>query len=64
MNNELIEQELAYLLVVYATELLEGMTHPEDLDASICAVLASALEIASNKKLRPIDEIFDYSKPL
>lgn len=64
MNNELIEQELAYLLTVHATELLEGMTHLDDLDAAVCAVLARAMEVASNKKLKPIDEIFDYSKPL
>ena len=61
MNNELIEQEMAYLLTVQATEMLEGMSHPGDLDAAVCAVLARALEIASNKKLRPIDEIFNYS---
>lgn len=61
MNNELIEQEMAYLLTVQATDMLEGMSHPDDLDAAVCAVLARALEIASDKKLRPIDEIFDYS---
>ena len=61
MNNELIEQEMAYLLTVQATDMLEGMSHPSDLDAAVCAVLARALEIASDKKLRPIDEIFDYS---
>lgn len=61
MNNELIEQEMAYLLTVQATDMLEGMSHPGDLDAAVCAVLARALEIASDKKLRPIDEIFDYS---
>jgi len=64
MNNELIEQELAYLLTVHATEMLEGMTHPDDLDAAVCAVLARAMEVASNKKLRPIDEIFQATKPL
>lgn len=61
MNNELIEQEMAYLLTVQTTDMLEGMSHPDDLDAAVCAVLARALEIASDKKLRPIDEIFDYS---
>jgi hypothetical protein len=59
MNYELIEEELAYLLVVHATELLEGLVqNPGDLDAAICATLARAMEVASNKKLKPIDEIF------
>jgi len=37
---------------------LETQVQHEDLDAAIIAVLALALELASHKKLRSIDEIF------
>ena len=65
MNTHLIEEEIAYLLVVHAAEHMENtVENPEDLDAAICAVLARALEIASNRKLKPIYEIFETTKPV
>lgn len=65
MNTQIIEEEVAYLMVVQATNYLEGVVqNPEDLDAAICAVLARALEVASNRTLKPIYEIFEATQPV
>lgn len=52
------EQQLAYELIVQATDRLEPVLHPEDLEAGIVAALATALEIASQRKLKEIHEIY------
>ena len=65
MNTQLIEEEIAYLLVIHATDHMENVTqNPEDLDAAVCAVLARALEVASNRTLKPLYEIFEATQPL
>ena len=58
-----LETELAYELIVQVTERLEHRMHPEDLKAGIVAALATALEIASKRKLKEIHEIYE-AKPI
>lgn len=58
MNPTIYEQTLAYELISHAIEGLEYVTHPDDLEAAVVATLATAIEIATKRKLRPIDEIF------
>lgn len=53
-----IEKQLAYELIVQAIDRLELVLHPEDLEAGIVAALATALEIASQRKLKEIHEIY------
>jgi hypothetical protein len=54
----LLETDLAWELIVYATDRLEPILHPEDLEAAIIASLASSLEIASGKQLKELHEIY------
>lgn len=58
MNLQHLEYEVAYELVAIAVGIMEHHHDPEDLEAAVCAVLASALEIASERRLRPINELF------
>lgn len=58
MNLQHLEFETAYELVAIAVGIMEIHHEPEDLEAAVVAVLASALEIAKEKKLRPLDELF------
>ena len=53
-----IEKELAYELIVQATDRLEQYLHPHDLEAGIVAALATALEIASKRQLKELHEIY------
>jgi hypothetical protein len=53
-----IEATIAWTLIDQAVDQLETQVQHEDLDAAIIAVLALAIELASHKKLKPIDEIF------
>ena len=62
MNNENLEQQLAMDLIFLATDTLEGVVDYEDLDAAIVAALARALEFASDRKLKPLDQIFDLKQ--
>ena len=39
-------------------KIMELHHESEDIDAAVVAVLASALEIASQRNLRPINELF------
>jgi len=52
------ENELAYELIVQATDRLEPLLHPEDLEAGIVAALAVAMEIASKRTLKELHEIY------
>ena len=54
----IIEHQLAYELIVQATDRLEPLLHLEDLEAGIVAALASALEIASKRQLKELHEIY------
>jgi len=58
MNIEKREQDAAFQLVSTAIELLEDYVDEDDFDAAVVAVLACALEKASGKKLKPLDEVF------
>lgn len=58
MNLQRLEFEVAYELVAIAVGMLELHHEEQDIDAAVVAALASALEIASNRNLRPIDELF------
>lgn len=58
MNLQHLEYEAAYELVAIAIGIMELHHEPEDIDAAVVAVLASALEIASQRNLRPINELF------
>jgi hypothetical protein len=53
------EHQLAYELIVQATDRLEPMLNPEDLEAGIVAALATAIEIASRRKLKELHEIYE-----
>lgn len=61
MNHDLIELEQAYDLVLEATDRLWDV-EPEDMNAAVVALLARAIEVASNRKLRSLDEIFQNTR--
>lgn len=58
MRHETHEVALAYELIVQATDRLEPMLDPDDLEAGIVAALATALEIASKRQLKELHEIY------
>lgn len=58
MSPQHLEFELAYDLIVQATDRLEPTTHPDDLEPAIIAALATALEIASQRPLKELNEIY------
>ena len=59
--NDTTEHSIAWQLVLEATDRLLDVVEPIDLDASVCAVLARALEVASGRKLKPIYELYENS---
>ena len=61
MNNAQYQEEhLAHLLVVTISDYVTEYLEEGDWDAAICAVLASALEIASGKKLKPLEQLWTF----
>ena len=58
MNPNIFEHQLAYELIVQATDRLEPVMRPDDLEAAIVAALATALQIASKRKLKELHEIY------
>lgn len=58
MRHQTHEIALAYELIVQATDRLEPLMNPEDLEAGIVASLATALEIASHRQLKELNEIY------
>ena len=58
MSHQTCEFELAYELIVQATDRLEPLLGTEDLEAGIVAALATALEIASKRRLKELHEIY------
>ena len=58
MNPNIFEHQLAYELIVQATDRLEPLMSPDDLEAAIVAALATALQIASKRKLKELHEIY------
>jgi len=63
MSRQTHEIALAYELIVQAIDRLEPLLDPDDLEAGIVAALATALEIASKKKLKDLNEIYQ-TKPV
>ena len=57
-NHTLIEYQIAWELIAAAADQLELHIDFEDLDAAIIATLATAIELASQRKLKPIHEIY------
>lgn len=57
-RNQDLEFELAYELIAQATDRLEPTMHPDDLEPAIIAALATALEIAKQRPLKELHEIF------
>lgn len=53
-----IEFETAYELVAIAAGIMEFHHDEDDVHAAVQAVMATALEIASQKRLKPMEEIF------
>ena len=62
MSPQHLEFDTAYELISLATEKLEPTTHPEDLDAAVVAVLITAVETATGRLLKPIDQLFLEAK--
>lgn len=58
MNKQRLEFEVAYELVGIATDIMESHHEEGDIEAAIQAVFATALEIASRKSLKSMEEIF------
>lgn len=53
-----IEEVLAYELIVQATDRLSQHLEEEDWEAAIVATLIRSVEVASGRKVRPIEQIF------
>ena len=53
------EETAAMMLIAQAIELLETHYADDDMDAAVMAVLARALELASNRPLKAIEELYD-----
>ena len=53
-----IEEVLAYELIVQATDRLSQHLHEEDLEAAIVGALIRSVEVASGRKVRPIEQVF------
>jgi hypothetical protein len=62
MSPQHLEFNTAYELIAYATEKLEPHTLVEDLDAAVVAVLITAIETATYRQLKPIDQLFMEKK--
>ena len=58
MRHQTHEIALAYELIVQATDRLEPLLDQDDLEAGIVAALATALEIASKRRLKELHEIY------
>ncbi len=57
-NHTLIEAQIAWELIAATADQLELYVDIDDLDAAIIATLATALELASQRRLKPIYEIY------
>jgi hypothetical protein len=62
MSPQHLEFNTAYELIAYATEKLEPHTLAEDLDAAVVATLVTAIETATGRLLKPIDQLFMEKK--
>jgi hypothetical protein len=62
LNHSQNEANIAWTLIAQLVDQLETKVEAEDLDAAIIATLATALELASHRKLKPIYEIYADTK--
>jgi hypothetical protein len=53
-----IEEVLAYDMIVLATDRLSQHLQEEDWEAAIVGALVRAVEIAAQREVKPINEIF------
>lgn len=53
-----LELSAASMLIVQAIDILEPHVDPDDMDAAVKGVLLQALEMACNRSLRPLEELF------
>jgi|DEB19_MinimDraft_3_1074340.scaffolds.fasta_scaffold55117_2 hypothetical protein len=58
MSHQHLEYELAYQLIASATDSLEQYVDQDDLEAAVIAVLATSIEIASGRLLKPVDQLY------
>ena len=58
-----IEEVLAYDMIVLATDRLSQYLTEEDWEAAIVGALIRAVEVASHRKVKPINEIYQI-KPI
>ena len=58
-----IEEVLAYDMIVLATDRLSQYLTEEDWEAAIVGALIRAVEVASHRKVKPINEIYQ-TKPI
>lgn len=63
MNLDNIEEILAFDLIVLATDRLSQYLQEDDWEAAIVASLIRSVEIASSRKVKPIEEIYQ-TKPI
>ena len=56
--NQIIEDQTAEMLLLAATDSITSYYDSEDWDAGIVAVLARALELASGRKLKSLEDIW------
>lgn len=62
LHHSQTEVTIAWTLIAQLVDQLETKVEAEDLDAAIIATLATALELASHRKLKPIYEIYADSQ--
>ena len=62
MSPQHLEYNTAYELIAYATEKLEPHIHVEDLDAAVVACIVTALETATYRTVKPIEQLFLENK--
>ena len=62
LHHSQTEATIAWTLIAQLVDQLETKVAADDLDAAIIATLATALELASHKKLQPIYEIYADSQ--
>lgn len=60
MNKE--ERELSAMLVVIASDYVTTYLDEEDWDAGVVALLAYAMETATGRKMKPLEEIWTLRK--
>lgn len=58
MNKDQLELEVAYELVGIAVDIMEMHYEDYDIEAAVQAVFSTAMEIASKRRLKPLEEIF------